>query len=205
MWHDNNFSKQRLNVLCNRFLPCGTIAAGIFSLVGSSMASVMKKYGRCVSTRAVRGLRLFVGVCFLWLLVSCGSGQGERQTPLPENPEGKLVFINYWAEWCTPCREEIPELNQFLKTHADKAAVYGVNFDGLSGDALADVEARLGVKFPTLATDPGAYLGLPPPGILPVTLVVNDEEQVVAELVGEQTVQSLEDTLLRLLAAEEEQ
>jgi len=160
------------------------------------MFNTVNKHLGFIKVRSVSAARLAIAACLVGVIASCDSGS---PAPLPENPDGKLVFINYWAEWCTPCREEIPELNQFLKAHGDKVAVYGVNFDGLSGDALAEVETRMGVNFPTLATDPSAYLGLAVPEILPVTFVVSEKSQVVAELVGEQTLQSLEDTLLRLL------
>lgn len=46
--------------------------------------------------------------------------------------EGRWLLINYWAEWCAPCRKEIPELNQI---HAERAAtgvaVLGVNYSTL--------------------------------------------------------------------------
>ena len=38
----------------------------------------------------------------------------------------KLVFINYWAVWCAPCRKEIPEFNEFAHEHAEQVTVLGV-------------------------------------------------------------------------------
>src|SRR5690606_7582858 len=35
-------------------------------------------------------------------------------TPEPET-KGKVVLIDFWATWCPPCREAIPELNEFQK------------------------------------------------------------------------------------------
>ena len=36
---------------------------------------------------------------------------------------GDWVVINYWAEWCAPCREEIPELNELKAVAAEQGAV----------------------------------------------------------------------------------
>ena len=32
---------------------------------------------------------------------------------------GKVVLINYWATWCTPCKEEMPLLETFYQAHQD--------------------------------------------------------------------------------------
>jgi thiol-disulfide isomerase/thioredoxin len=42
--------------------------------------------------------------------------------------KGKPVWINFWATWCPPCREEMPEMQQFYeKYHAQGLAIVGVN------------------------------------------------------------------------------
>ena len=60
-----------------------------------------------------------------------------NKDPLAQ-PDGEWLFINYWAEWCKPCIEEIPQLNAFHRGQAGKARVVMVNFDGASGAALQE-------------------------------------------------------------------
>ncbi len=40
---------------------------------------------------------------------------------------GKTVFLNFWATWCAPCIEEIPELNKMATRHGDKIIVIGIS------------------------------------------------------------------------------
>lgn len=103
---------------------------------------------------------------------------------------GKWVLVNYWAEWCAPCRKEIPELNR-LHRETDDVVVLGVNYDGLQGEALTKLIGEMKIEFPVLLHDPGARWNQPPPGVLPSTLVIDPEGALRDVLVGPQTFESL--------------
>ncbi|WP_407635201.1 TlpA family protein disulfide reductase, partial [Luminiphilus syltensis] len=68
-------------------------------------------------------------------------GCGADVSPIPNPGEWRLV--NYWAIWCTPCREEIPELN--LLDTLPGVSVFAVNFDGVTGAALAEQREQLAI------------------------------------------------------------
>ncbi|MCH8499608.1 MAG: TlpA family protein disulfide reductase [Marinobacter sp.] len=83
---------------------------------------------------------------------------------------GDWVFVNYWAEWCLPCLEEIPELNALNGRPGIR--VLGVNFDGIQGDELLELGQRMDIRFTMLADNPAAELGWSAPVALPATYVV---------------------------------
>lgn len=103
---------------------------------------------------------------------------------------GKWLLVNYWAEWCAPCRKEIPELNR-LHQQGDDVVVLGVNFDGLRGEALARLVEEMNIEFPVLLNDPGTRWNQAPPSVLPSTLVIDPEGELREVLVGPQTYESL--------------
>ena len=96
--------------------------------------------------------------------------------------------VNYWAIWCKPCREEIPELNQL--NQIENVVVLGVNFDGKVGEALVSDAGDLGIAF-DIIDDPAANLNISRPSVLPTTLVLSPEGTLVATLVGPQTAESI--------------
>lgn len=130
------------------------------------------------------------------LLAGCGDDVPTTSKPLGiDDYRGYTVFVNYWAEWCQPCREEIPDLNEFQQRHADSVRVVGVNFDRLTGEALAAQEQALGVEFPTLSIDPRTRFGLPVPVGLPETFVIDRDGNLLDVLQGLQTPEMLEAAL----------
>lgn len=107
---------------------------------------------------------------------------------------GDWVVINYWAPWCKPCIQEIPELNHLSKS----TVVLGVNFDLPAQLELQQQMTTLGVAFPVLLHDPAAELGYPRPQALPTTLLFDAEGRLRHTLIGPQT----EERLTQLMKSE---
>jgi thiol-disulfide isomerase/thioredoxin len=135
-------------------------------------------------------MKRLVPTLLLGFLAACSSGQESAPDAPFEAHRGQWVLVNYWAQWCKPCIEEIPELNRVHEEHPD-ITVFGVNYDGLTGEALGEQESRLGIRFKTLTDDPSAALGIRRPAVLPTTLVINPEGALVQTLLGPQNEQSL--------------
>lgn len=124
---------------------------------------------------------------------------GQPNTPVlmdatgqPLETSGHWLLINYWASWCKPCRQEIPELNELHHELASQSVkVLGYNFDQLEGAALLSAGEQLGIEFPLLSNAAISKLELPGVMGIPVTFLVNPQGQYSDHLSGEQTRASL--------------
>lgn len=106
---------------------------------------------------------------------------------------GKWIVINYWASWCKPCSQEIPELNNFYAANKGKNMVmFGVNYDYAPVDKLPEIVQRMGVKFPTLTTDPAKEFGIKHLTGLPATVLIAPNGELKEILYGVQTQSGLE-------------
>lgn len=66
---------------------------------------------------------------------------------------GKVVYVDFWASWCVPCRLSMPTLDALYRKHRDRGfVVVGVNKDAERADAQRFL-ARVPVTFPLVADD----------------------------------------------------
>jgi peroxiredoxin len=98
---------------------------------------------------------------------------------------GKVVFLNVWATWCAPCREEMPSIEALYERFRQKRdfVVYAVSQDTDSA-AVAPYMRRNGYKFNALL-DPQNVVGeaYKVSGI-PETFVIGRDGRIVAHHVG---------------------
>lgn len=98
--------------------------------------------------------------------------------------KGKVVFLNFWATWCTPCRDEMPAMDELHKRFADKGLVIiAVNFLE-SGDKAAAFADKNGFKF-KIASDDGSEIGaLYNARLLPTSYIIDRQGQAVGKAIG---------------------
>ncbi|MGQ9887794.1 MAG: redoxin domain-containing protein [Aggregatilineales bacterium] len=123
------------------------------------------------------------------------SGQPLRLADL----RGKVVLLNFWATWCSPCRLEMPTFESAFRTHSEKGlAVVAVN-NAEPAAAVQGFRQELGLSFP-LALDPsGAIQNLYGVRMYPSTFVLDRSGTIVARHFGvltESQIANLLDSLL---------
>lgn len=122
---------------------------------------------------------------------------GGRMQPLSQW-RGKVLVINYWASWCTPCVEEMPLLSRLHTKYAGQGAQFiGIGLD--ETEKMAAFSKTTTVSYPLLVggASPGGQPGLSVKG-LPFTLVLNREGKVMFSQYGRVDESMLEPVLQRL-------
>ena len=93
--------------------------------------------------------------------------------------EGKVVFINFWATWCPPCRAEMPALNDLYHQfqNDDRFVFLFINEDEDPAKAATYLQSN-SFTMP-LVTSAGAVPREIFSGTLPTTVVLNKEGKIV--------------------------
>ncbi|MDO9052097.1 MAG: redoxin family protein [Methylotenera sp.] len=118
--------------------------------------------------------------------------------------QGKIIVLNFWATWCPPCREEMPELTQLHQEYQHKnVAVLGLALDELN--LVQEFLQTSPVSYPIFVADsPETDLSGPlgnDKGVLPYTVIINADGQVVNTYFG-RISKSLIETAIKPLLSE---
>ncbi|PZP51944.1 MAG: TlpA family protein disulfide reductase [Azospira oryzae] len=115
---------------------------------------------------------------------------------------GQVVVVNFWATWCTPCREEIPEFVELQEEFRDQ----GVVFVGIAVDRREPVAAfsrEFGINYPVLIGSLEAMELARKVGnrmqALPFTVVLGRDGQAAKVHLGKLSRDTLEPLLRKLV------
>jgi thiol-disulfide isomerase/thioredoxin len=153
---------------------------------------------------------------FAWLVLSCAVlTAAQPLQPVDEagykrlidSHRGKIVLVNFWATWCAPCREEMPQL---ARIHSSLRG-QGFTLLTISADEPedeADARAFLTeskVSFPAWikrAKDDDRFINAIDPkwsGALPALFLYDRAGKKVKSYIGEADIPQLEATIKKLL------
>ncbi|MBT9539172.1 TlpA disulfide reductase family protein [Thiobacillus sp.] len=109
--------------------------------------------------------------------------------------KGKWVLVNYWATWCPPCLEEIPDLIALHENKKNNLVVLGIALDYRSAKQVTEFADGLLVSYPIVLGSPKITNQIGPVQGLPTTYLFNPEGKMVAQQVGAITRESVESFL----------
>ncbi len=106
--------------------------------------------------------------------------------------KGIWVVVNYWATWCPPCIEEMPELQAFHDANVGRAIVVGINTEVVSRDRILQFLDDYFITYPIYTSPPlfESELGSIPG--LPTTFLISPQGNVEARQVGGVTRKMIE-------------
>jgi cytochrome c-type biogenesis protein len=129
--------------------------------------------------------------------------------------KGKVVFLNFWATWCPPCKEEMPdieELYQEYNLNQDEVVFLGVanpsniaypnNNDGTEAEITAFLEEN-GYTFPTVFDTTGELLQNYYISAFPTTFMIDKEGNIVGYVPGMMTKDIMINIINQTIAATE--
>lgn len=123
-------------------------------------------------------------------------------TPVPmQQYQGKPVLVNFWATWCPPCVDEMPELNELQhELGAEKLQIVGIGIDSASN--IAEFAKKHNITYPLLVagssgTDLSRQFGNQAGG-LPFTVLLDAQGQVRKQYLGRLKLEIVRDDLRAL-------
>lgn len=127
---------------------------------------------------------------------------------LVQERDGNLLFLNLWATWCIPCREEFPDLVRLAEAYKG----YPVEFVGLSIDYPDEVKSKIipflkemDVNFKIYVQDFSDqekainHLNQEWSGALPTTFVYDSDAKQMAFLLGKHSYEEFKDQIEQIL------
>lgn len=151
------------------------------------------------------------------LLGSCGRNPAPSESPPAPPPEqsknlapdfeavtlsgekvslsslkGKMVILNFWATWCPPCKEEIPELNSFWEKNKDRVAFYGIEIMELREEVEQFLKEK-SILFPIIldSEQKESISNLYRISVVPTTVIIGENGEIVNVILGSTTASAL--------------
>ena len=140
--------------------------------------------------------RILLGISLLLFVASASAftltdSKGVVHTS--DSYKGKWVLVNFWATWCPPCLEEIPDLialhEKYRKT---KLEVIGIAMDYQDPKQVLGFADSMFISYPIVLGNSKIAAQFGPLQGLPTTYLYNPEGKLVAHQVGGITQQAVE-------------
>ncbi|HTI37504.1 MAG TPA: TlpA disulfide reductase family protein [Vicinamibacterales bacterium] len=97
---------------------------------------------------------------------------------------GKVVIVNFWATWCPPCREEIPDLIALQAKYKDQLQIVGVSQDEAPPSMVAQFATEHGMNYPIVMDSPEFEHTFTNIHALPTSFIIDRDGRIAQRHVG---------------------
>ncbi|KGR89709.1 hypothetical protein CD30_15625 [Ureibacillus massiliensis 4400831 = CIP 108448 = CCUG 49529] len=101
--------------------------------------------------------------------------------------KGKIVILNFWATWCPPCREEMPDMQRFYEKNKENGIeIVAVNLTNLDNgvQAIESFIQDYGLTFPILLDKDGVVGSMYEILTIPTSFIIDTDGGVFQKIVG---------------------
>lgn len=123
--------------------------------------------------------------------------------------QGKVVFLNFWATWCGPCRSEMPDIQALYEAHggnAEDLVVLGVAQPGVgsegSSQEIAAFLAENGYTYPVVMDEDGSVFARYGIQAFPTTFMISSDGTVYGYVEGALSAEIMDDIVRQTVEAE---
>ena len=102
---------------------------------------------------------------------------------------GKVILVNFWATWCPPCREEIPEMIALQNQFKDKLEVIGLSEDDDSPALVQKFAKARGINYPIAMVTGDLVKDFGGVAALPTTFIIDTQGRIVQKHTGFHPIQ----------------
>ena len=110
--------------------------------------------------------------------------------------KGKVIFLNFWATWCGPCRNEMPDIQKLYEEYSAKGEDAEAVILGIAGpeigqegtrEEIADFMNENGYTYPVLMDETGELFSQYGISAFPTTFMIDREGNVYGYVTGQMT------------------
>jgi len=157
---------------------------------------------------------IFVLLAGLVLLAGCSVAQGNASGKAPDfslqsingktirlsDYNNKVVILNFFATWCPPCREEIPDFIELVNTtDKERFVIIGISIEKGDESAVKKFAADRKINYPILVDDGFVSKTYGPINSIPTTFIIDKKGNITEKIIGSRTKREFEDKIRPLL------
>ena len=115
------------------------------------------------------------------------------------NYSGKVVFLNFWATWCGPCKAEIPDFIEAYKQYKDKGMeIIGISVDRISPNSVLKFVEEYKINYPVAMSTDKIQKDYEPGPYIPTTIIIDQEGKIRHKHIGYMSKKAFKDYFLKL-------